>query len=126
MRSQEVGYPQRVEEVASSNFFFTVIFAKIDEFEDVGMPWFEVYSERARALVAALIDVASGGVKSAKHGHNAIRVSISARNICTDDARQHDDRLKRSATNPVARTLWICNPMPPADLLIIAHCLSVS
>ena len=70
--SQEVGYPQRIEEVTSPNLLFAVIFAKVEELKDIGMPWFEVYSECARTLVAALVDIASGGVKCAKHGHYTI------------------------------------------------------
>jgi hypothetical protein len=88
--SQEVGYPKRIEEVTSPDLLFAVVFAEVDELKDIGMPWFEVYSESARALVATLVDVASGGVKRAKHGHDTIRVTISARNIRPDNRCQHN------------------------------------
>jgi hypothetical protein len=67
-----------------------MVFAEVDELKDISMPWFEVYSERARALVATLVDVTSGGVKRAKHGHDAIRVSIGASNVGADKVRQHE------------------------------------
>ena len=88
VRSQEVGYPKRIEEVTSPDLLFAVILAKVDELKDIRMPWFEVYGERARTLVATLVDVTCGGVKCTKHGHDAIRVAISAGNVGADEFRQ--------------------------------------
>jgi len=94
-RLQEVGYPQRVEEVTSPNLLFAVVFAEIDEFKYVGVPWFEVYCKCTGPLIATLVDVTGSGIERTKHGHDAVRVTIGPCDVGTSSRGQHDMAKKQ-------------------------------
>jgi len=78
---QKVWDPESVEEIAGANFFFAVILSEVQEFEDVGVPWFNVDRKSSGSLVATLIDITGRGVVGTKHGHNTVRVSVRASNV---------------------------------------------
>ena len=71
-----------MEEILSAYFFLSVVFAKVKELEDVGMPGFDVGREGTWPLVAALVNVARCGLIGTEHRRDHIRVAI-----CSCDVR---------------------------------------
>ncbi len=53
-----------------------MVLPKVEELEDIGVPWLNINGEGTWTLVAALVDVTCGRVVSTEHWHDAIRVSI--------------------------------------------------
>ena len=53
---EEVGRPQRVEEVARARLLLAVVFLEVEEGEDVCVPRLQVHGEGALPLAAALVD----------------------------------------------------------------------
>ena len=78
---QKIRNPESIEEIASANFFLAVVLAEVKELKDIRVPWLEVDSEGTRTLVASLVDIASSGIIGTQHGHDTIRVPISASNV---------------------------------------------
>jgi hypothetical protein len=70
--SQEIGYPQRIKEVASPNLLLAMVFTEVDEFKYIRVPWLEVYSKSPRALITTLINITRSSIKGAKHGYDAV------------------------------------------------------
>ena len=79
---EQVGDPQGVEEVPSSDFFLSVILSQVEEVENVGVPWLDVNGECTRSLVTALIDVSGSGIEGSEHGDDTVRVAV-----CSGDIR---------------------------------------
>lgn len=69
---QEIRDPQSIEQIAGTVLLLAVVLPEVDEIEDVIVPWLQVDSESAGALVASLVYVTRGGVKGAQHGDNAV------------------------------------------------------
>ena len=80
---QEVGNPESVEQVTSTNLFLAVVLAEVDELKDISMPGLEVYGESARTLVTTLVDIASGGVVRTEHRDDTVGVAISTGDVRT-------------------------------------------
>lgn len=55
--SQKIGYPERVEQIAGTDFLLAVVLAQINELEDISVPGLKVDGECSGAFVAPLIDV---------------------------------------------------------------------
>ena len=51
---EEVRNPQRVEEIAGALFLLAVVFAQVEEVEDVAVPRLDVDGKRAGTFVATL------------------------------------------------------------------------
>ncbi|OIQ65577.1 hypothetical protein GALL_528630 [mine drainage metagenome] len=58
-----------------------MIFAEIQKFKNIRMPWFQVNSEGAFALTAALVDITGGIVKYTQHRDNPIAGTIGAADV---------------------------------------------
>ena len=69
---EEVGDPERVEEVSRPILLCAIIFAELKELVNVGMPWLKVDSEGALALATTLIHIACCVVKHLQHWHETI------------------------------------------------------
>ena len=78
---EEIGNPESEEEISRSNFFLSVILSEIEEFENVGMPGFDVDGECSRSLVSSLIDVSSGVVEDSEHGDDSIGVTVRSSDV---------------------------------------------
>src|SRR5690242_18678436 len=78
---EEIGNPQSVEEIASTNLFLTVVLPQVEETEDVGVPGLKVDGESTRALVATLVDVAGSVVVDTEHRNKTIRGSVGSSDI---------------------------------------------
>ena|SRR5436305_8088861 len=98
-----------------------MVFAEIQELEDIGMPRLEVNRESSRALVATLIHVPCSVVEDAEHRNKAIGRSICARYVraCGTDAMDiktdsasvlgnHGTRLQR-VINPLDAVFFYIN-----------------
>ena len=81
MHLQEIGYPEGVKQISSSNFFLAVILSEVDELKDIRMPWLNVNSESTWPLVSSLINIASSSIICSKHGYNTVRVTVCACDI---------------------------------------------
>ena len=92
---EQIWGPESVEQIAGSHLFFSVILAKVEIFEHIGMPRLKVDGERAWSFVAALIDVACRIVEDAKHGGQAI-----GRAICATNIRARGSNTVHVETNP--------------------------
>ena len=86
---EEVGHPQRVEEVARARLLLAVVLAQVEEVEDVGVPRLDVHGERALPLAAALVDEARRVVEDAQHRHEPVRRAVGAGDV---GARRADVR----------------------------------
>ncbi len=51
---EEVGDPERVEQIPGALFLFAVVLAEVEELHDVGMPGLQVDSKCTGTLVATL------------------------------------------------------------------------
>src|SRR5690606_10350724 len=80
---EQVGNPERVEQVARPKFFLAVVLLEIEEIEDVGVPGFEVYREASFALSSSMINIAGRHVEVAKHRNDAIGCSACALDVRT-------------------------------------------
>ena len=78
---EEVGDPEGVEKVAGAVFLSAVVFAKLQEFINVCMPWLKVDSKCAFALTAPLVHIPSRVIVDLEHGHQAILVPICPRYV---------------------------------------------
>lgn len=76
---QEIRDPEREE--GTDVLLFMV--SKVQELEDVGVPWLYVDSESTRMLVTALVDATSCRIEGAKHGHNTVQITVSTSDVST-------------------------------------------
>jgi hypothetical protein len=80
---QEIWNPEGVEEVTSTDLFLSMVLAQVEELEEVGVLWLDVDNEGARALVTALVDIASDHVVGTKHRDDIVGKTICASNVLT-------------------------------------------
>src|SRR5690606_12452352 len=78
---EEVGDPQRVEEVAGAELLLAVVLLQVEEIEHIGVPGLQVDGEAALALAATLVHVAGGVVEHAEHGHDAVAGAVGALDV---------------------------------------------
>jgi hypothetical protein len=79
--SQEIGNPESVKEITSTDFLLTVILAEIEESHQIGVPRLKVDSERSGTFVTALVDISGSRIVRAEHGDNTIRDTVGTSNI---------------------------------------------
>ena len=72
------GIQRASEQVAGAYFFLAVIFAEVEEFEDIGMPGLEVDGKGAFAFAPALVDIAGRVVEDSQHGDDAVGGPVGA------------------------------------------------
>ncbi|KAH0357813.1 hypothetical protein KCU83_g235, partial [Aureobasidium melanogenum] len=78
---EEIGDPKSVEEIAGTDFLLTVVLAKVEEGEDVGVPGLEIDGEGTGTLVAALVDVSGSVVENTEHGYETVGCAVGTSNI---------------------------------------------
>ncbi|KAG9533704.1 hypothetical protein KCU93_g71, partial [Aureobasidium melanogenum] len=78
---EEIGNPKSVEEIASTDFLLTVVLAKVEEGEDIGVPGLEVDGEGTRTLVAALVDISGSVVENTEHGYETVGCAVGTSNV---------------------------------------------
>ena len=80
---EEIGDPESEEEITGTNFLLSVILSKVEEFENVCVPRFEVDSESSWTFVSSLIDVTSRVVVNTEHGDDTVRVTVGSSDVRT-------------------------------------------
>ena len=81
INSQEIRNPKSVEQVTSADLLLSVVLAQVDELEHVGVPRLDVDGERARTLVAALVDVTGGSIVRPEHGDDTVGVAVGTGDV---------------------------------------------
>lgn len=94
---EEIWDPQSIEEIASTNFFLSVVLSEIEELEDVSVPWFQVDGESTWALVSTLVNISGSVVEYSQHGNNAIGVSVCTSNVSTSGTNSVDVETNTSS-----------------------------
>src|SRR3954468_18308468 len=80
---EQIGSPERVEEITSSDLLLSVVLAQIQEVKDISVPRLQVDGKGARTLIATLINITCGVIKHAKHRYEAVGCAIGAGDIGT-------------------------------------------
>ena len=78
---EKIGDPEGKEEIASAHLLLTVVLAKVEELEDIGVPRLEVDGESTRTLVTTLVNVASGIVEDAEHRNDTVGRAVGTSDI---------------------------------------------
>ena len=81
---EQVGYPEGVEELACAHLLLARVLLCAEEVEHVRVPRLQVDGERARTLVAALVDVARRVVEHAQHRNQAIARAVCLKSQIND------------------------------------------
>mmetsp|Transcript_39014 Transcript_39014/g.91260 ORF Transcript_39014/g.91260 Transcript_39014/m.91260 type:complete len:642 (+) Transcript_39014:465-2390(+) len=95
---EEIGHPQRVEEVARTALLLAVVLAQVEEGEDVRVPRLDVHGESSFALATALVNIASGVVKDTQHWHQPVARAARALNVralCANVVHRQTDATRR-------------------------------
>src|ERR1700761_1545510 len=85
--------------VTSSHRLLAVVLPQGDELEDIRVLGLEVDRDRARSLVATLVNISRSRVVYAEHRHNAIRVTIRSGNVGSIEnlaRRRNETKIKRT------------------------------
>jgi len=58
-----------------------MVFAGVEEFEVISVPWFDIDREGARTLIATLVHITSLGAVGSQHRHDCVGITIDAGNV---------------------------------------------
>ena len=78
---EQVGDPQRVEQIPGPTLLLAVVLAQLQELLNVRVPGFDVHGEAALPLASPLVHVAGNVVEDAQHGHDSVAVAVGALDV---------------------------------------------
>jgi hypothetical protein len=83
---QKIGDPERIKEIASASFFLSVVLSEVEELKDIGVPWLNVDGDRARTLIATLVNITGSGVVGSQHRYDPVGVTVGSSNVRSNNS----------------------------------------
>ena len=80
---EQVRNPERVEKIAGPQFLFAMVLFEFQKIKNIGVPRFQINSERTFALATALVYVPRRVVENPKHGHNPVGGAVRSLDVGT-------------------------------------------
>ena len=110
---EKIGDPQGIEQITSTVFFSPVVFPQLQEFNDVSVPWLQVYRKRTFSLASALVNIPSCVIKHFQHRHQPVAVAICSADVAVTSADVVDGKANTTSVLTDNCTLLKCvvNPI---------------